>query len=388
MSRLDARTSLSYRSTLRRAGEMTLRGISPSALHSVSPLTGGYATIVGIPGSPRRNAERVFECQSSSDDRRLPPHLQRLRILVTQRPAWKLVQLRRFVGPLPIRTRDKGCVVCGEVSGMSRGACIDWHNDDMAERIRWTREQQLIALRLYMRLPFGKLHSRNPEIISLASHIGRTPSALAMKACNFASLDPDFRRTNRRGLSGASNEDRQLWSEFSENSESLAAEAEAAFAHFDPESAAQQESDIQIPTGETEVSRMIRARRVQSFFRKAVLTSYNCRCAISGLAVPELLVASHIIPWSVSVERRADPRNGICLNALFDRAFDRGLMTIDEHYRVVVSRRLKDAAGSAELECSLREAEGRKLKMPTRFSPAPDAMEHHRQRVLARLVSD
>src|SRR5688500_14231037 len=81
----------------------------------------------------------------------------------------------------------------------------------------WTRDQQLIALRLYMGTPFGKLHGRNPDIIDLAQRIGRTANALAMKACNFASLDPEFRRTNRTGLSGASEADRALWTEFTAN---------------------------------------------------------------------------------------------------------------------------------------------------------------------------
>ncbi len=251
----------------------------------------------------------------------------------------------------------------------------------MAERIGWTREQQLIALRLYMRTPFGRLHGRNPEIIELASRIGRSANALAMKACNFASLDPAFRLTNRRGLSGASESDRAMWAEFAGNAEALAVEAEEAFARFDPERAAQDQVEIHIPAGETDVLRLVRARRVQSFFRAAVMTSYEGRCAISGIAVPELLVASHIIPWADSVERRADPCNGLYLNALFDRAFDRGLMTIDADLRVVVSRRLREAADAAELGCSLREAEGRRLSVPSRFPPAAEAMEHHRLRV-------
>src|SRR5689334_1185356 len=116
----------------------------------------------------------------------------------------------------------------------------------MAERIGWTRDQQLIALRLYMRTPFGRLHGRNPEIISLARHINRTPGALAMKACNFASLDPDFRRTNRRGLSGASDADRALWAEFAGDSERIASEAEDAFARFDPARAAREEEVLRI----------------------------------------------------------------------------------------------------------------------------------------------
>jgi putative restriction endonuclease len=123
---------------------------------------------------------------------------------------------------------------------------------------------------------------------------------------------------------------------------------------------------------------------VQSFFRAAVLTSYEGRCAISGLDVPELLSASHIIPWSQSIERRADPTNGLCLNALFDRAFDRGLIAIDADLRVLVSPRLKDAADAAELGCSLREAEGRRLATPQRFPPAAEALEHHRRSVFQR----
>jgi putative restriction endonuclease len=105
------------------------------------------------------------------------------------------------------------------------------------------------------------------------------------------------------------------------------------------------------------------------------------RCAISGLAVPELLIASLIIPWCDSIERRADPTNGLCLNALFDRAFDRGLMTIGTDHKVVVSRRLKDSAESADLGCSLREAEGVNLRLPPRFPPSADALEYHRKHI-------
>jgi putative restriction endonuclease len=245
----------------------------------------------------------------------------------------------------------------------------------------WTREEQLVALRLYMRTPFGRLHAKNLEIISLAGQLGRTPSALAMKACNFASLDPAFRRTNRRGLSGASEADRAIWNEFAGNAERVAAESEEVFARLEPVRAAREEAEVRIPAGETDVLRLVRARRVQSFFRATVLTSYGCRCAISGLALPELLVASHIMPWADSVERRADPTNGICLNALFDRAFDRGLMTLDAELRVVVSRRLSEAADAAELSCSMRDAEGRRLFVPDRFPPAGDALDYHRRRV-------
>lgn len=229
-----------------------------------------------------------------------------------------------------------------------------------------------------MRFPFGRLHGKNPEIIEIAAQIGRTSGALAMKACNFASLDPTFRATNRSGLSRASNADKVLWKEFSNDTEKVAAEAEEVYAELNPAQASLELENIRPPTGETDKLQVIRARRVQSFFRSAVLTSYGNSCAVTGLATIELLVASHIIPWSISVERRADPRNGICLSALFDRAFDRGLVTLDESLHVVVSRKLLKDAMTADLSNSITEAHGRRIRLPGRFVPDNAALEHHR----------
>src|SRR5690606_21286554 len=131
----------------------------------------------------------------------------------------------------------------------------------------------------------------------------------------------------------------------------------------------------------TEVERTVRARRVQSFFRAAVLTTYAFKCALSGIAGAELLTASHIIPWSDSVERRADPTNGLCLNALLDRAFDRGLFTFDDNLQVVISGRLTDNFTDARLKCSLDQIEGVTLQTPNRFLPDPDAIRFHRSTI-------
>lgn len=68
----------------------------------------------------------------------------------------------------------------------------------------WNHNQLLVAFNLYCQMLFGKMHSRNPEIIRLATLIGRTPSALAMKLTNIARLDPAITSTGRKRLSGAS----------------------------------------------------------------------------------------------------------------------------------------------------------------------------------------
>jgi hypothetical protein len=253
--------------------------------------------------------------------------------------------------------------------------------------MNWTRDQQLAVLRLYFRLPFGKLHRANPEIVALAEALGRTPSSVSMKACNFASLDPSITSTGRKGLAGTSRADRELWAEFQADSERVADEAEGVVEGLAlgraEQGAALRSAPWQpeAPVGPTEVQRLVRARRVQAFFRRAVLVSYRGACAISGLRERSLLRASHILPWSTHPTRRADPTNGLCLNALFDAAFDRGLITIDEDLRLVVSNRLKEAAGEARLSCSIAEAHGQALHLPERQLPDRAALEHHRTKV-------
>lgn len=96
----------------------------------------------------------------------------------------------------------------------------------MARR-EWTRDELMLAMNLYCQLPFGKLHKGNPEIISLAAAIDRTPSSIAMKLCNFASLDPEHRKRGVKGLSSASKGDRAIWKEFHDDWEQLSSESEA-----------------------------------------------------------------------------------------------------------------------------------------------------------------
>ncbi len=102
----------------------------------------------------------------------------------------------------------------------------------MPRNTNWTREELIVAYNLYCKLPFGRLHNRNPEIISLASLIGRTPSALAWKLSNFARLDPSLQN---RGISGAthgSRRDKEIWDEFAHDWERLSFESEELLAQM------------------------------------------------------------------------------------------------------------------------------------------------------------
>lgn len=246
------------------------------------------------------------------------------------------------------------------------------------DRRNWSRDELLVVFRLYCRTPFGRLHQRNTEIIDLAHHIGRTPGAVAMKACNFASLDPHQQARRIRALGNVSRADRELWESFAQDSEAVAQEAEAAFVRITGEEREEYVPELKLPQGPAERETVVRARRVQSFFRTAVLASYENRCALTGLAIPELLNASHIIPWSADSSRRADPSNGICLNALHDRAFDRGLLTFDDNLRTVLSSHISDYEESPMQSELLLSVAGRPLQPPVRFLPAPEALEYHR----------
>ncbi len=97
------------------------------------------------------------------------------------------------------------------------------------------------------------------------------------------------------------------------------------------------------------------------------------------MTLPELIIASHIIPWSIERERRADPRNGIALNSLYDRAFDKGLITFDESWRLVVSGRLKMGNIPVFQRTAFLDIEGKPLQLPIRFEPDPEAMAYHRE---------
>lgn len=248
---------------------------------------------------------------------------------------------------------------------------------------RWTKEQLKLAFHLYCQLPFGKLHSRNPEIIQLAKLIGRTPGAVAMKLVNFASLDPAITSTGRSGLGNAGSLDKDVWAEFHADWEKLAVECELLRRGLDTETPTIDESDEQLVpedyTGETKKA-VTEQRIKQSFFRRAVLSSYRGRCCMSGLSEQRLLVASHIVPWSKDKANRLNPSNGLCLSAIHDRAFDKGLITLTDDFKVIVSKELKRKK-EPFVNVVLIPLDGQTIEPPERFAPHAEFIAWHRSKL-------
>jgi putative restriction endonuclease len=247
----------------------------------------------------------------------------------------------------------------------------------------WKRDELIVAMNLYCKLPFGQLDHRNPAIIALAEKLGRTPSSVAMKLCNFASLDPVQQARGVRGLSGASAGDRTVWEDFHKDWARLAFESEKLLAALNGKSV---EAEAQIPENELpraglERERVVRQRVNQHFFRAAVLTAYGSRCCITGLAVPDLLIASHIVPWAKDLANGVNPRNGLCLNALHDCAFDRGFITLCPKLRVAVSPSLKAAPVKPATKRFFLDYEDAAIRLPERFIPDASFLDWHRKNV-------
>ena len=81
----------------------------------------------------------------------------------------------------------------------------------------------------------------------------------------------------------------------------------------------------------------IKARVNQNIFQRFVIANYSGKCAITGIDIPALLLASHIIPWAKNEEERLNPENRICLSPLYDRAYDQGYISINENYEILLS---------------------------------------------------
>lgn len=248
----------------------------------------------------------------------------------------------------------------------------------------WTREQTLLAFKFYCETPFGQLHRRNRKLTELANLIGRTPSALAMKCVNLASLDPKIRESGRSGLSNASALDRKIWQEAHANWDVTIAECEDLLAHLRrqmklPEPDGVFSDEDRDFTGEARTA-LVKQRVGQAFFRRAVLSGYGEKCCISGVSDKRLLVASHIIPWNEDATIRLHPGNGLCLSAIHDKAFDKHLFSLTDDHRIVLSEQLR-ATKDEFLQQVFWPSEDKAIALPDRFLPDVKFIARHRERM-------
>ena len=245
----------------------------------------------------------------------------------------------------------------------------------------WTREDLIIAFNLYCKIPFGQINHRNPRVIELAKILDRSPSSVAWKLSNFARLDPALRARGIRGASHGSKGETEVWEEFNGDWGVLAFESERLLAertgHSLEEFAGIDEAEM--PREGKEREKLVRVRVNQHFFRSAVLAAYEYRCCVTGIAVPALLSASHISPWSSDPRNRMNPRNGLCLNSLHHRAFDFGLITITPRFRLRVSSSILKNKKDVAIQTFFAQYDDALIRLPTRFAPDPKLLKRHNE---------
>jgi len=115
----------------------------------------------------------------------------------------------------------------------------------------------------------------------------------------------------------------------------------------------------------------------QTAFRGAVLTNFNNRCCITGIDITSLIVASHIVPWSKDKENRLSPANGLALNALHDKAFDKHLITVTEDLSIKISAKFYEHKDIVSIKQNFIDYDGKQLIEPKKFYPDVDFLKMH-----------
>ncbi|MDP9047890.1 MAG: HNH endonuclease [Bacteroidota bacterium] len=241
----------------------------------------------------------------------------------------------------------------------------------------WTKDELMLAINLYSKLTFGQMSQSNRDIIELAHLIGRTPGSVAYKLVNFASLDP---RLTQKGMVNASKLDREVWQDYMNNWDEVFFESEKLLAkkkHTTIEKTYAIALDNLPDVKGKEKERLVMVRVNQSQFRKIVLSNFNNQCCITGIRIPELIVASHIAPWSMDEGNRLSPQNGLALNTLHDKAFDRHLITITENLKIKISSRFYSHTDIISIQQNFINYDGKELIPPKKFYPEAAFLKIH-----------
>lgn len=257
-----------------------------------------------------------------------------------------------------------------------------------AKQNLWSKEEYILAFNLYLKIDFGKTHTGNPRVRELAELIGRTPAAVVMRLGNFASVDPYHQQRGVGGLKNVSKLTHIIWDEFFHNQEDLVFESERILAQWQHKKLEEKYSealfDIKDLKGEDKI-RAVKTRVNQSVFREMVLTNYSSKCALTGIDIPDLLYASHIMPWSKNEKERLNPENGICLSALYDKAFDKGYISFDDNYKVLMASSLKKNELKEYYPKHFAVIENSTLLHPIKYRPNTEFLEYHRDVIFDKI---
>ena len=243
----------------------------------------------------------------------------------------------------------------------------------MANRL-WTKEEFILTLDLYFRMPFGQIDKRNPDIIKMAELINRTPSSVAMRLCNYANCDPELKARGVKGLAGGYSQCIPYWNQYANKRGDLATAAmkcrkrliESAFPEND-------EAYNHMSEWDSLVNELYDYK-----FQSVVKKNYHDRCAVSGLMASQFLVACHIVPSMDTEESTIDASNGILMTLIYARAFTEGLIGFDANYKIHLSSELKSHQFDKGYYSLFKKYDGAELGIKdVIIKPNPEYLEWH-----------
>lgn len=250
----------------------------------------------------------------------------------------------------------------------------------------WTREEFILVLNLYTKIRYGQFNATNAEVKRLALLLDRTPGAVAYKLVHFSGMDAAH-IGRIKGLANPGTKAVEIYNEFVQNWDEMLFESEVLLAKYQNkrveeislEKEEMREIKMEALSGKNgiDVQRLVKTRVNQSLFRKIVLNNYADSCAICGLDIQELVVASHILKWSEHHSQRLNPENGLCLCNIHDKAFETGYIGITGDYRILISKELGNLKEKQTINALFQRHQNQKLNLPDKFYPNPSFLEEH-----------
>lgn len=252
------------------------------------------------------------------------------------------------------------------------------------KRELWTRDEFILVMNLYTKIRYGQFNTNNSEVQKLASLIGKSPGAVAYKLVHFAGLDPFHKERGIKGLANPGKKAIEIYNDFQGNWNEMLYESEVLLANYKKttiENIFFSENELaKIKEKEgIDVKRFVKTRINQTLFRKIVMNNYANTCAICGINLPELVIASHILKWSENEKERLNPSNGICFCSTHDRAFELGLMGINSEYKILFSNELDKISNKNTLEYVFHRHNNTSIIMPDKYFPNKDFLAIHFQ---------
>jgi len=236
----------------------------------------------------------------------------------------------------------------------------------------WSRDELISAFNLYCKIPIDEIAVNNAKIIEFANLLEKSPKEIVKRFLNFSKIES-------KNIEGVGAEEKATWTYFNKDWEKLVHESEERIIDFENKL----KNIRDFPKGKERES-IVKQRINQTFFRNAVLTSYEYKCCITGLPLMDLLNASHIVPWSVDINNRLNPHNGLCLNALHDRAFDRGLITVRSDYTIDISPKINNFLDYKSVRDYFLCFKNQKIILPKRFVPKKSFLEFHSKNIFKK----